>query len=170
MAGTHAPGLAGVAAGVGTQAFSGDLTYGDGSIFEWDINANKDSTTGTAGTDFDNVTVSGNLTGSTGLETSIFRVVFGTTAKAGIEDSGNAFWNTASTSRDWSMTSLFGKDFTTGMFTSVQTYDADGVYDVSTKGTFSITGSTLTWTAVPEPTSALAGLLLTAGLLRRRRA
>jgi autotransporter-associated beta strand protein len=34
----------------------------------------------------------------------------------------------------------------------------------------SITGSTLTWSAVPEPTSALAGLLVGAGLLRRRRA
>jgi uncharacterized protein (TIGR03382 family) len=27
----------------------------------------------------------------------------------------------------------------------------------------------LQWTAIPEPTSALAGLLLGAGLLRRRR-
>ena len=38
-------------------------------------------------------------------------------------------------------------------------------------GHFSFTnsGTTLTWTAVPEPTSALAGLLLGAGLLRRRR-
>jgi MYXO-CTERM domain-containing protein len=40
---------------------------------------------------------------------------------------------------------------------------------VSSYGTFTITGSTLNWTAVPEPTSALAGLLLGAGLLRRRR-
>jgi uncharacterized protein (TIGR03382 family) len=39
----------------------------------------------------------------------------------------------------------------------------------TTQGSFSITGSTLTWTAVPEPTSALAGLLITAGLRRRRR-
>jgi autotransporter-associated beta strand protein len=36
-------------------------------------------------------------------------------------------------------------------------------------GTFSISGNSLLFTAVPEPTSALAGLLLTAGLLRRRR-
>ena len=161
--GNHAPGLAGVSGGVGTQAFSGDLTYGNGSIFEWDINDNSTST------GFDKVTVGGSLNGSTGLETSIFRVVFGTTAKTGIEDSGNAFWNTASTSRAWSMTSLFGKDFTSGMFTDVETYDAGGVYDVSAKGTFTITGTSLTWTAVPEPTSALAGLLITAGLLRRRR-
>ena len=36
-------------------------------------------------------------------------------------------------------------------------------------GSFSISGSTLTWSAEPEPSSALAGLLLAAGLLRRRR-
>ena len=36
-------------------------------------------------------------------------------------------------------------------------------------GSFAMSGTTLTWTAVPEPTSALAGLLLGAGLLRRRR-
>jgi autotransporter-associated beta strand protein len=35
---------------------------------------------------------------------------------------------------------------------------------------FTINGSQLDFTAVPEPTSALAGLLITAGLLRRRRA
>ena len=42
---------------------------------------------------------------------------------------------------------------------------------VDGQGYFSLSGtSSLSWTAVPEPTSALAGLLITAGLLRRRRA
>jgi uncharacterized protein (TIGR03382 family) len=52
------------------------------------------------------------------------------------------------------------------------TYFANGssVSTPTAYGSFSISGSTLTWTAVPEPTSALAGLLITAGLLRRRRA
>jgi autotransporter-associated beta strand protein len=36
-------------------------------------------------------------------------------------------------------------------------------------GSFTINGSQLEFTAVPEPTTALASLLLTAGLLRRRR-
>ncbi|MEO8615888.1 MAG: MYXO-CTERM sorting domain-containing protein, partial [Luteolibacter sp.] len=41
---------------------------------------------------------------------------------------------------------------------------------VTGQGTFSFSGgTTVTWTAVPEPTSSLAGLLLGAGLLRRRR-
>lgn len=36
-------------------------------------------------------------------------------------------------------------------------------------GTFALNGSTLQFIAIPEPTSAIAGLLLGAGLLRRRR-
>ena len=37
-------------------------------------------------------------------------------------------------------------------------------------GSFTISGNNLQFTTVPEPTSALAGLLIGAGLLRRRRA
>jgi uncharacterized protein (TIGR03382 family) len=41
---------------------------------------------------------------------------------------------------------------------------------VAGRGSFSFNGSTdLTWSAVPEPSSALVGLLVSAGLLRRRR-
>ena len=52
------------------------------------------------------------------------------------------------------------------------TYDSGlGRGNVGTEGYFTFSGtSTLNWTAVPEPTSALAGILITAGLLRRRRA
>jgi autotransporter-associated beta strand protein len=152
---------AGTATGaVGNQNFSSNLTYANGSIFEWDINASS------TGSGFDTAAVSGDLTGGA---TSIFRVVFGTTAKTDVNNPLNVFWNTPEVSRVWSMTTLFGKNFTTGAFGTVQTYDSVGSFDVSSKGSFAITGSTLTWTAVPEPTSALAGLLLTAGLLRRRR-
>jgi len=52
---------------------------------------------------------------------------------------------------------------------------ADNVFTYSNlgggrTGSFSFSGNSLTFTAVPEPTSALAGLLITAGFLRRRRA
>lgn len=43
-------------------------------------------------------------------------------------------------------------------------------YNGSVAGAFSFSGTSLVFSAVPEPTSALAGLLLGAGLLRRRRA
>ena len=49
--------------------------------------------------------------------------------------------------------------------TSVDT----GSYPVNSLGSFSINGSYLTYTTVPEPTSALVGVLLAAGLLRRKR-
>ena len=39
----------------------------------------------------------------------------------------------------------------------------------TSQGSFTISGSSLTWTAVPEPSGVLAGMLLGAGLLRRRR-
>jgi hypothetical protein len=49
---------------------------------------------------------------------------------------------------------------------------ADINYDGPIAGSFSITSATngsLVWTAIPEPSTALAGLLLGFGLLRRRR-
>ena len=91
-------------------------------------------------------------------------MVLGGSALTDIQNTGNAFWNTPFGTQTWSMTSIFGDAFNSGAFTSVQTST-----DVSAYGAFTITGTSLTWTAVPEPTSALAGLLLTAGLLRRRR-
>ena len=76
----------------------------------------------------------------------------------------NAFWSTPAIVETWSMASIFGQSFSSSAFQTVETST-----DVSTYGHFTISGSSLTWTAVPEPTSALAGLLLGAGLLRRRR-
>ena len=76
--GTHAPGIAGVANGVGTQTFSSTLTYGSGSIFEWNLTTGAE---GTAGTDFDSVgldTATGSLTVDSNATTgAIFKVVLG---------------------------------------------------------------------------------------------
>ncbi|MGL5016766.1 MAG: autotransporter-associated beta strand repeat-containing protein, partial [Luteolibacter sp.] len=150
-AGIHNAGNPTVAGGVGSQAFSSTLNYANGSIFEWDLNANSTAS------GFDTVSAVGNITVGTA---TVFKVIFGT----GV-DLNNTFWSTPFTTESWSMTSIFGKAFSSGSFSSV-TSTADPI----TQGSFSITGSTLTWTAVPEPTSALAGLLLGAGLLRRKRA
>jgi autotransporter-associated beta strand protein len=157
IAGTHNAGDAATNAGVGSQAFSSSLTYADGSIFEWDINASSTST------GFDTVSAGGNIVVST--TGTVFKVVFGATALADVTNTNNAFWNTIPYgTQTWNMYDIFGQAFSSGAFQSVVTST-----DVSEFGSFTITGTTLTWTAVPEPTSALAGLLLTAGLLRRRR-
>jgi uncharacterized protein (TIGR03382 family) len=41
--------------------------------------------------------------------------------------------------------------------------------DTGLQGYFTASGDDLNWTALPKPSTALAGLLLGAGLLRRRR-
>ncbi|MGL5019374.1 MAG: autotransporter-associated beta strand repeat-containing protein, partial [Luteolibacter sp.] len=155
-AGVHNAGNPTVASGVGSQTFSSTLNYANSSIFEWDLNSNSTAS------GFDTVAATGITVGTTD---TIFKVILGTTAAAGIADTGNAFWNTPSGTQTWTMASIFGAAFTSGAFQSVQTST-----DVSAQGSFTITGTSLTWTAVPEPTSALAGILLGAGLLRRRRA
>ena len=92
-----------------------------------------------------------------------------------IRDSSNAFW--AANNHTW--TDIFtGTDGTTpksgwaSIFgAGFEYYNGASSISAPTTGTFTMTGNTLTWTysAVPEPTTALAGLLLGAGLLRRRR-
>jgi trimeric autotransporter adhesin len=141
-----------------------DLTYGAGSIFEWDLNANKDTDSGTRGTDFDAVNVTGTLNANS---TAVFRVVLGSNVTS------DAFWTQAQTWNDIFAggLTLAGAGFTNSLLQVVDTTGA--TYDQSLLnpgGQFSVSGTSLTWSPVPEPSSALAGLLLTAGLLRRRRA
>ena len=155
----HAPGNS-----PGIQAFSGNLTYSGGSIFEWDLAVSLQGTRGTnAGdaTGYDGVNVGGTLGGGD----AIFRVVL---------DSGaytDSFWVN---NHSWS--DIFVKAGVSQSIASIfsappQWYqgNADVTSSTASQGYFTITGTSLNWTAVPEPTSALAGLLLGAGLLRRRR-
>jgi fibronectin-binding autotransporter adhesin len=147
--GTHAPGEVGT---VGTQNFSSDLNYADGSIFEWDLNANSTSNLG-----YDMVGAAGKISVDTNNIT--FKIVFGDSVNMSDE-----FWSTPYVTHQWAMASIFGKAFYSGAFQSVQTS-----YPVNRVGSFKINGEYLTYTAVPEPTSALVGLLPGTGLLRRRR-
>lgn len=161
---THAPGVVG---DPGTQRFAGSLTYATGSIFEWDLDAPA-SDSGTDAADagsYDRVVAGGAVIGS-----SIFKVVLGTNGFT------QAFWDT---NKSW--TDLFTKGLGSAdlalIFTS---FGGGGVASngrVDNQGLFRFTGDTLYWYAqagdsavLPEPTSAMAALLLAAGLLRRRRA
>jgi autotransporter-associated beta strand protein len=144
----------------GTQTFSSNLTFDSGSIFDWDLAGNVSSSTGTRGTDYDGVDVTGNLTIASD---AIFRVI----QNSGLDFNDN-FWDSTQTWSD--IFNVTGTPTLNWSNAAVAVYDTSNVLqDVSSYGSFTITGGTLTWTAVPEPTSALAGLLLTAGLLRRRR-
>jgi len=150
--GTHAPGGSGT---VGAQAFTNNLTYANGSIFEWDLTSSSTST------GFDQITVTGNI--AVGADT-IFRVVLGGAALSDILNPANAFWNTPYGTQSWSMSSIFGEAFSSGWFSSVQVANY-----VSSYGSFSITQTNLVWNAVPEMTTLGSGLLLLLGTFRRRR-
>ncbi len=155
----------GGAEGVGKQSFSSTVTYSTGSIFEWSLAA-VPSETG-RGTSYDAVNAA-SLGSTTG---AIFRVVLNDT-----QDFTSNFWDS---DRTWSdifktvdeVSSLSIASIFSG---TVQYYNGGGTTLASisaptAQGAFTFSGTDLKWSAVPEPSSALAGLLIAAGLLRRRR-
>ena len=160
--GIHAPGNS-----VGKQTIDGNLNYAtSASIFEWELGTTlKDTSTGTRGIDYDAVNVSGTMAGTD----AIFRVVL-----ADATNFADTFWNSDHTWTDIFKTAdggtnvSFAATFLAGGFQYHNSMGGIGNTN-STGRSFTIDGSSLTWSAVPEPTSALAGLLLGAGLLRRRR-
>ena len=146
--GTLAPGDVGA---VGTLNQSSSLHFASGSVFEWSMNENQ------VGTAFDMVGGAGATIVDTGSE--VFKIVFGPAVNM-----SDSFWSAPWVTHQWAMSAIFTGGFS-GAFTSVDT----GSYPVNSLGSFSINGSYLTYTTVPEPTSALVGVLLAAGLLRRKR-
>jgi autotransporter-associated beta strand protein len=156
--GTHAPGNS-----AGLQTVTGDLSYGSASIFDWELTSN----TATQGTSpnftFDQVDMTGTsdtLSIASGAKINLI-------VNNGVAFS-DAFWNT---NQSWNiftnvstvagnfLINNISNDMNSTAYTALHPY-----------GSFTMTGTTLTWTAVPEPSSALAAMLLGAGLLRRRRA
>ena len=141
-----------------TATVIGASTFKNGSIFSWDINA--------AGTSYDKL-ITASVAGELAPGDAVFRIVAADSSFADSFWLSNQSWSTVITTNGTAALSnwatLFGS--------SVSVVDSSfATLDTSAKGTFTLSGSTVNWTAVPEPTSALAGLLITAGLLRRRRA
>ncbi len=143
---SHAPGN-----GIGTQTFTGNLSYASGSIFRWEIQTSPLS--------YDKVRVGGALSGSGAM--------FHITSSTAFTD---PFW---SSDRTWTDV------FTTGgspisysaVFTSISGANLtwDGTKAVAATGSFVISGSDLKWTAVPEVSNIWSlGLLAFASLRRRR--
>ena len=177
VTGSIAPGLA---TGTGKISFGNNLSLSSGSIFEWELAgtpaatviSNETNYASNRGTAYDAVNVTGTLSGSA----AIFRIVLD-----GTQTFANTFW---SESRSW--TDIFRTGDGTGsanksswadIFSGgFQYYNRSGeggtlaVIAGPASGNFLLSGNTLSYTFVPEPSTALAGLLLTAGLLRRRRA
>lgn len=143
--GRHAP--------AGTQAVTGNLAYGGASIFEWDFNANSVST------GFDTISRTADGGSVTIASEAKIAIILG-----GALDFADNFWSVA---RTWTWASIFPHFSTVGAFTN---HTVTGAPPMS-KGRFSVDSGGVQWSPalIPEPTGALAGLLLTAGMLRRRR-
>lgn len=144
----------------GVQTVAGD--YEVGSIFSWELaTIPADTSSGIRGDNYGAVDViGGSLTGSD----AAFNILLD-----GSQTFADPFWEVA---HSW--TDIFtdgasaSLDFES-IFSSFSYANTQGSLDPSNYGSFSISGSTLSWAVVPEPTTALAGLLLGAGMLRRRR-
>ncbi len=139
-----------------TATVAGATTFGNTSIFSWDINA--------VGMAYDKV-ITTDVLGEVTPGDAVFRIVASDALVAA------NFWNTNQTWND-----IFSKADTTAISTwatvfgsTVSLVNSSFNPITTAAGSFTLTGSTLSWSAVPEPTSALAGLLLGACLLRRRR-
>ena len=128
----------------GTLTASGNLTFNSGSIFNWSM---TDETT------FDRIS-GANFGGSGGL----FNIV---------TDLTNGFWN-----QNRTFSGIFAGTGSTlaSIFSTIQ-YNGASLTGglVPGRGVFTISGNNLSYAAIPEPTTALAGVLLVTGLLRRRR-
>jgi autotransporter-associated beta strand protein len=128
---------------IGTIATKG-TTWTGGSIWEFDLSA------GTPGSS-DLMSIDGNFTKA---GSGIYQFNF--------MNSAPTVWGAAYTLISWTGTTDF-------LLSDFSYTNLGGGYDGQPGTGFSFSGNSLVFTAVPEPTSALAGLLITAGLLRRRR-
>lgn len=142
------------------------VNFASNSIFQWDMNAGASDPGANAlnsGT-YGQLSATGAASG-----TSVFSIVQGTNGY------GGAFWDT---NKSWN--NIFAAAGLTSLNTLFTTFSGSGltptgsgataIATASGEGQFNFSGTTLQWTAIPEPSTSLVGLLIGAGLLRRRRA
>jgi autotransporter-associated beta strand protein len=147
----------------GVLTTEGTTTLNSGSVFEWELDTAKstpETNRGVAYDGFNTSAVDGNG--------AIFKIVL-----TGTQDFSDTFWDEARSWTDIFKNAAGTSDLAgwTGAFSPNLQFSYNNKTAAPTSGSFSMTGNTLNWnyTAVPEPTSALAGLLLGIGMLRRTR-
>ncbi len=149
--------------GPGVLTISGTTTFQTGSIFSWNIDT--DASLQGRGTEY-----AGLNTTSVSADDAVFQIV--TSDNEGFSDNFwqiDRSWNDVFKNADG--TGTLTDDWST-RFSSFAFSDGSTTILAPTNGNFTWTnsGNTLSWTAVPEPsTCSLIGLLLGAGLIRRRR-
>jgi hypothetical protein len=155
--GTLAPGNS-----PGVLTIEGATNFNSGSMFEWELDTAQSNPETNRGIAYDGV----NTTSVSGSG-AIFKIML-----TGTQDFTGGFWNQT---RVW--TDIFkSADGTTALsdwasvFSGGLQYAYNGQSAAPTgSGSFVLSGNTLTWTAVPEPSNLLAGLLAASAMLRRRR-
>ena len=141
VSGAIAPGTT----GIGTLTVNNDVTWNAGNSWKFNL-SNSDNTS-------DRLALTGVFTKGTGGTGDFVFDFMGSTP----------LWNTTYTLVTFDSSS----GFTAGIGGNFSyTNLGSGSYSTSF---FTLTSDSLTFTAIPEPSTALGGLLLTAGLLRRRR-
>ncbi len=144
----------------GILTVAGTTTFSAGSIFEWDLDT---AATNTRGVAYDGIN-----TGKVEGTGAIFKIMLTDT-----QDFSDTYWQT---SHVW--TDIFknadGTANLTGWadtFTGFSYSYASGTKTAAPAGfgSFTLSGNTLAWSAVPEPGNVLAGLLAVSILLRRSR-
>jgi hypothetical protein len=149
-----------------------DLSYAANDIFQWDLNGN---TTSNSPVVYDQVLANNNSHTLSIASGALLNIVFGSGVNL-----QNSFWDN---NQSWTVFNGFNSgNKSTGQFTLGSITGGANGYTLSANrpgAGFSISPVTnnngtvtLNYTGaafVPEPTSALAGILLAGGLLRRRR-
>ncbi|NQX01430.1 autotransporter-associated beta strand repeat-containing protein, partial [bacterium] len=146
----------------GVLTSSGTTNFNSGSIFEWEIDTSQSNPETNRGIAYDGLNTTA-LTGSG----AVFKILL-----TGTEDFADPFW-----SQDRVWTDIFkSADGSTSLsdwaavFSGGFQYSYNGQTVAPTsQGSFTTTGTSLSWSAVPEPGNLLAGLLAASALLRRRR-
>lgn len=146
----------------GVLTAAGTTNFSTGSMFEWELDTAQSNPEINRGIAYDGV----NTTSVSGSG-AIFKIML-----TGTQDFTDGFW---SQTRVW--TDIFkSADGTTALsdwasvFSGGLQYAYNGQSAAPTSsGSFVVSGNTLTWTAVPEPSNLLAGLLAASAMLRRRR-
>ncbi|MEI7912833.1 MAG: autotransporter-associated beta strand repeat-containing protein [Verrucomicrobiota bacterium] len=149
----------------GILSVAGDVTLSSGSIFKWELSDNTITQTGTSPSTYDQVA----MTGALSVSGATINLVFNSTGST--VNFTDTFWNS---SHSWAVFTGFTGSTGTGFSTITTTSDSQIPSNLDTVnhplGNFwyNTSNGTINW-AVPEPSNVLAGLLLGAGLLRRRR-
>ncbi|QYM79508.1 autotransporter-associated beta strand repeat-containing protein [Horticoccus luteus] len=147
-----------------TVANGGTLTFDSGSTFNWQLDSLTDNTGGTAGSNWDLITLSSgaSLIATSGLLAPEF-------IDPAVAPGSNAFWNS---NHSWTIVANGSGGSITGSFTiNNSSWSSYGSFSTSGSGSNS---QILTWTAsaIPEPSTyaaLLGGAMLGWVAIRRRR-